>query len=146
MITPFSQFVGTQAALNILHGERYAIVPDEVKKYVLGYFGKLLGPVDPDVMDRIVANGSANIPLHPKPLDPILPHVRKKYLSASDDELLLRVMFAGNQVDEMKAAQANKRLLHRFDLEDILSTVVHHNRRGTVFVKNGQFELRVVTQ
>ena len=48
MITPFSQFVGTQAALNILHGERYAIVPDEVKKYVLGYNdGKLLGPVRP---------------------------------------------------------------------------------------------------
>jgi oxaloacetate decarboxylase alpha subunit len=143
MITPFSQFVGTQAALNILHGKRYAIVPDEVKKYVLGYFGKLLGPVDPDVMDRIVANGSANIPLHPKPLDPVMPNMRKRYSGASDDELLLRVMFAGNQVDEMKAARGG-RPIRRFDLRDVISTIVQHNRPATVFVKNDQFELRVV--
>jgi len=145
MITPFSQFVGTQAALNILHGERYAIVPDEVKKYVLGYYGKLLGPVDPNVMDRIVANGSANIPLQPKPLDPILADVRKRYSGASDDELLLRVMFAGNQVDEMKAAQGC-RLGRRFDLYDVLSTLIAHDRPATVFVKNNRFELKIVTQ
>jgi oxaloacetate decarboxylase alpha subunit len=39
MITPFSQFVGIQAVLNVLHGERYRYVPDEVKKYALGYYG-----------------------------------------------------------------------------------------------------------
>ena len=47
MITPFSQFVGTQAVLNVVHGERYRYVPNEVKKYALGYYGKLLAPVDP---------------------------------------------------------------------------------------------------
>lgn len=146
MITPFAQFVGTQAALNVLHGERYAVIPDEVKKYVLGYFGKLLGPVDPDAMDRIVANGSAQIPLEPKPLEPMLPGLRKKYPSASEDDLLLRVMFAGNQVDEMKAARANKKPVQQFNLQDILSEVVNHDRRGTVFVKNGDLEVRVVTQ
>jgi oxaloacetate decarboxylase alpha subunit len=56
MITPFSQFVGIQAVLNVLHGERYRYVPDEVKKYALGYYGKLLGPVDANVLDRIVEN------------------------------------------------------------------------------------------
>jgi oxaloacetate decarboxylase alpha subunit len=64
MITPFSQFVGTQAVMNMVHGERYAIVPDEVKKYALGYYGKLLGPVDPNTLDRIIQNGSPKIPLH----------------------------------------------------------------------------------
>ncbi len=69
----FSQFVGTQAVFNVIHGERYAIVPNEVKKYVLGYYGKLLGPVDPNVYDRIVANGAKDIPLEPKPLEPLFP-------------------------------------------------------------------------
>ena len=46
LITPFAQFVGTQAVLNVVQGERYRTVPDEVKKYALGYFGKLLAPVD----------------------------------------------------------------------------------------------------
>ena len=48
MITPFSQFVGTLAVLNVVNGERYKIIPDEVKMYALGYNGKLLAPIDPD--------------------------------------------------------------------------------------------------
>jgi oxaloacetate decarboxylase alpha subunit len=104
MITPFAQFVGIQAVLNIIHGERYRHVPDEVKKYALGYYGKLLAPVDPDVLDRIVANGSARIALRPQPLKPGLAVLREQYPSASDDELALRSMYAGRQVDEMLAA------------------------------------------
>jgi oxaloacetate decarboxylase alpha subunit len=105
MITPFSQFVGTQAVLNVVHGERYRHVPDEVKKYALGYYGKLLAPVDPNVLDAIVHNGSGHIALKPAPLEPGLPRLRKRYPHASDDELALRSMFAGNQVDGMLAAE-----------------------------------------
>jgi len=104
MITPFAQFVGIQAVLNVVHGERYRHVPNEVKKYALGYYGKLLAPIDPDVLDRIVANGSPHIALKPAPLPPALARLRKQYPNASDDERALRIMFAGTQVDEMLAA------------------------------------------
>ena len=105
MITPFAQFVGTQAVLNVLHGERYRHVPDEVKKYALGYYGKLLAPVDPDVLDRIVENGSPRIAREPQPLPPAVPALRRKYPNMDDDERLLRFMFAGGHlVDDMKAA------------------------------------------
>ncbi len=104
MITPFAQLVGTQAVLNVVQGERYRTVPDEVKKYALGYYGKLLAPVDPDVLDRIVANGSPKIALKPEPLPPAVPKLRKQYPNISDDERLLRFMLAGSQVDEMLAA------------------------------------------
>ncbi|MGH7661280.1 MAG: pyruvate carboxylase subunit B, partial [Vulcanimicrobiaceae bacterium] len=73
MITPFSQLVGTQAVFNVLHGKRYAIVPDEVKKYALGYFGKLVAPIDPNVLDRIVENGSKRIPTTPTAPEPAVP-------------------------------------------------------------------------
>jgi len=63
MITPFAQFVGTQAVLNVVHGQRYRYVPDEVKKYALGYYGKLLAPITPDILDAIVQNGSPHIAL-----------------------------------------------------------------------------------
>jgi len=109
MITPFAQFVGTQAVLNVMHGERYRYVPDEVKKYALGYYGKLLAPVEPDVMDRIVGNGSAKIALKAQPLQPAVAALRKKYPGISDDERLLRFMFAGGHiVDDMKAAGPTK--------------------------------------
>ncbi len=104
MITPFSQLVGTQAVLNVVHGKRYAIVPDEVKKYALGYYGKLVAPVDPNVLDLIVENGSKRIPLTPSPMEPQVPGLRRTYPHADDDELLLRAMFLGPQVDAMISA------------------------------------------
>ena len=104
MITPFAQLVGTQAVLNVVHGERYRFVPDEVKKYALGYYGKLLAPVAPDVLDRIVENGSSRIGLVPQALAPAVDRLRGQYPRASDDERILRYMFAGRQVDDMLAA------------------------------------------
>jgi oxaloacetate decarboxylase alpha subunit len=104
LITPFAQFVGTQAVINVVHGERYTVVPDEVKKYALGYYGKLLSPVDPEVMDKIVSNGSPKIPLQRVPLEPAVDKLRKQYPGMSDDERVLRFMYAGNQVDNMLAA------------------------------------------
>lgn len=104
MVTPFAQFVATQAVYNIVKGERYAIVPDEVKRYALGYFGKLVAPVHPDVLDRIVERGSQSIPLEPVAPEPAVARLRAKYPNMSDQERLLRFMFAGGQVDEMLAA------------------------------------------
>ena len=104
MVTPFSQLVGTQAVLNVVQGERYRTVPDEVKKYALGYYGKLLAPVDPDVLDRIVAGGSPRIALTPQPPDPGVPLLRRRYPHACDEERLLRYMYAGSEVDDMLAA------------------------------------------
>ena len=103
MVTPFAQLVGTQAVLNVVQGERYRIVADEVKKYALGYNGKLLAPIDPDVLDRIIENGSQRIALAPTPLDPAVPALRKQYPAISDEERLLRYSFAGSQVDAMLA-------------------------------------------
>lgn len=104
MITPFSQLVGTQAVLNVVQGDRYRVVPNEVKKYALGHYGKLLAPVHQSVLDRIVENGSSEIGTRPAALEPAVPALRKQYAGRSDDELLLRYMFAGNQVDDMYAA------------------------------------------
>ena len=41
-VTPFAQFLAVQGTFNAIHGDRYSVVPDEIKKYALGYFGKHL--------------------------------------------------------------------------------------------------------
>ena len=147
MITPFAQFVGTQAVLNVVHGERYRIVPNEVKKYVLGYYGRLPAPVDPDVMDRIVHNGSKEIALQPSPLQPAVPALRKRYPDASDDERLLRFMLAGNQVDEMLAAQP---VDHSFSasspIVELVRNLVARRKPGRVHVRKGALDLSLVTR
>ena len=59
MQTPYSQFLATQALLNVLHG-RYEVVPDEVRNLALGYWGRTPGPIDPDVLDRIAGGKRAH--------------------------------------------------------------------------------------
>ena len=100
MVTPFSQLVGVQATLNVLEGERYARVPDEVKRYALGYYGKLPAPVEPDVLDRIVENGSRTITPTPPALAPAVDALRRRYPDASDDERLLRYSFPAHVLDD----------------------------------------------
>jgi len=104
MVTPFSQIIAVQAMLNVVGGERYGSVPDEIKRYALGHFGKLLSPVEPNVLDRIVENGSSSIPIKPKALEPARPKLKRDYPSLDDDERMLRYMFAGGEVDAIRAA------------------------------------------
>jgi len=142
MVTPFSQLVGTQAVLNVVHGDRYRVVPDEVKKYALGYFGKPLAPVKPDVLDRIVANGSSHVALVPPPLEPVVPGLRRKYPDLPDEERLLRHLYAGNQVDEMQAAGAMKTEYSvRTPLVRLLEELARRPKLGHVYIERG--DLRV---
>ena len=59
MVTPFSQFVGTQAVMNVMGDERYASIPDDVIVYFLGHFGTPPAPPDPDVADRVLSHPRA---------------------------------------------------------------------------------------
>jgi oxaloacetate decarboxylase alpha subunit len=147
MVTPFSQLVGTQAVLNVMQGERYRTVPDEVKKYALGYYGKPLAPVAPDVLDRIVSNGSPKIALTPQPLAPAVPALRKKYPGISDEERLLRHLYAGSQVDDMLAAGPMQTAWH-FDkpLVRLLKELAKRPRAGRVYVEKGDLKLELTAR
>ncbi|MBF0581353.1 pyruvate carboxylase [Corynebacterium sp. ED61] len=102
MITPFAQFVGTQAVMNVISGERYSVVPNEIKKYALGYYGELLAPIDPDALEKIRTNGSSEITDERPELEPMMPRLKERFPDEDVDMLVLRAMFAGSQVDEMK--------------------------------------------
>jgi oxaloacetate decarboxylase alpha subunit len=103
MATPFSQFVGIQALLNTITGERYATVPDEVIQYALGHYGPLMRPVAPDVMDRILAQPRARAFEGWERSTATLRELRAKLgMNLSDEELLLRFHIADTEVDAMK--------------------------------------------
>jgi len=54
LVTPTSQVVGGQAVSNVLLGERYKMVPNEVKQYVRGFYGKPPAPIDEKVQKLII--------------------------------------------------------------------------------------------
>ena len=41
LVSPFAQYIVTQATINVVQGERYKTIPDEVRKYARGYYGRL---------------------------------------------------------------------------------------------------------
>lgn len=106
MATPFSQLVGIQALLNVVQGERYATIPDENLMYLAGWYGKPPGKVDQEVLDRAAATarGREMIEAGHAP-QPSLKEIRAEYgENLSDEELLLRYLIAGTDVDDMYAA------------------------------------------
>jgi oxaloacetate decarboxylase (Na+ extruding) subunit alpha len=74
LVTPTSQIVGTQAVMNVLAGERYKIVPNEVKDYVRGLYGRSPAPINRKMIRKILGDEQ---PITSRPADrlsPMLPH------------------------------------------------------------------------
>lgn len=105
IVSPFAQFVMTQAVLNVMSKERYATVPDEVRKYVLGYYGEIAGPIDPDLFDRITGGADATRARPGDLLEPGIPKIRRERGSfVSDDDLLLAAFYPQRECDALRAA------------------------------------------
>ena len=114
MVTPLAQFVGSQAAINIITGERYREVTDQSIQYALGHWGKeALRVMDADVKDKILDRPRAKEWRNWSPPDFTLQEVRRKFGGAgvSDEELVLRVVAGEAAVKEMLAAGAPKEYL-----------------------------------
>ncbi|MGY8991449.1 MAG: hypothetical protein ACKVHL_07655, partial [Rhodospirillales bacterium] len=104
-VSPFAQFIMTQAVLNVMGEERYATVPDEVRKYVLGAYGEIAGPIDPNLFDRIT-QGTEPVTERPGALvEPALKRLRKERGPfMSDDDLLLAAYYGDKEYSALKAA------------------------------------------
>jgi oxaloacetate decarboxylase alpha subunit len=105
MATPLSQLVGTQAVLNVVSGDRYALVPDEVVAYAAGHYGAPPAPIEPDVLDRIMASRRATEIVALPPEQPTLEELRARHgTGADDDELILKALIPEADIQAMRAA------------------------------------------
>jgi oxaloacetate decarboxylase (Na+ extruding) subunit alpha len=104
IVTPVSQFIASQAARNVIDGERWANVSDETVRYFLGHYGEPPAPVDPEVADRVLSRSQAGKLRDLKPLT--LDGARERFgRRSSEEELLLRLTMPQEQVDAMIAAR-----------------------------------------
>ena len=94
MVSPFAQFLITQATLNVVQGERYRMLPDELRKYALGYYGRAAGPLAPEFLER-ATRGEAFAQESPSDLlPPALPRLRaERGAQADTDEILLAAYY-----------------------------------------------------
>ncbi|MCQ1529859.1 oxaloacetate decarboxylase subunit alpha [Lutispora saccharofermentans] len=56
LVTPTSQMVGTQAVFNVVLGERYKMIPSEIKAYVKGQYGKPVVPISKEIKNKIIGD------------------------------------------------------------------------------------------
>lgn len=90
LVTPTSQIVGTQSVFNVITGERYKMVPNEVKDYVKGLYGQPTVPIKDDIKQKIIGNEEV---VSCRPADLIEPQLEaikeemKEYLDQEEDVL-----------------------------------------------------------
>lgn len=90
LVTPLSQMVGTQALMNIISGERYKVVPNEIKDYVRGLYGQSPTPLAEGIKEKIIGD-EAVIACRPADLiEPQLVYLRDEiaqYARSEEDVL-----------------------------------------------------------
>jgi pyruvate carboxylase subunit B len=95
LVTPTSQIVGAQAVLNVVTGERYQTITNEVKRYLQGGYGQPPAPVDAELQRRAIGQ-EAVIDVRPADLlKPELSSLRAEIgdLAQSDTDVLSFAMF-----------------------------------------------------
>ncbi len=112
LVTPSSQIVGTQAALNVLLGERYKTIPEEVKQYVRGYYGRPPAAIDPKIQKLVIGDEE---PITCRPadlLEPAIPNARKilKGITQDMEDILAYILFPQPAMDYFKHRQQEKAL------------------------------------
>ena len=95
LVTPSSQIVGTQATLNVLSGERYKVIPEEVKEYIRGHYGKPPAPINRDLQRKAIGDEK---PITCRPADILPPgweKARKEIgdLAKSEEDILCYALF-----------------------------------------------------
>lgn len=90
LVTPTSQLVGIQAVLNVISGKRYGIVPNEIKDYVRGLYGKSPAPISPKIKRKIIGDEE---PITCRPADRLepaldkIPEEVKPFIEREEDKL-----------------------------------------------------------
>ncbi len=95
LVTPSSQIVGTQATLNVILGARYQIIPEEVKNYVRGFYGRPPAPIDPEIQKIIIGDEQ---PIQCRPADLLEPGMEKARqeigdLARSEEDVISYALF-----------------------------------------------------
>jgi len=97
LVAPIRQMIATQAVYNVLGGERYETVTQELKDYLHGLYGRPPAPVDPQLRRLVIGRDE---PITIRPADLLEPQVelaraqvRKLGFEPSDDIVLIHLMF-----------------------------------------------------
>jgi len=141
MVTPLSQFVGSQAAINVVTGKRYGEVTDQVIEYALGRYGaEAVEAMDQDLRDRILALPRAKEIAATEPPERSVKEIREELggASLSDEDLVLRWLTSEADMAALKRA-GPPRPYRTSDkpLAMLIAGLTRHAAHGMISVRKG---------
>ncbi|OGA47381.1 MAG: hypothetical protein A3G25_18760 [Betaproteobacteria bacterium RIFCSPLOWO2_12_FULL_63_13] len=149
MITPHSQFVVSQAAINVAMGERYKVVIDELIYFAQGVYGEDSGYtwMDPNLKDRLLGSQRATELAAHRQRDVTMRELRAQLggPGVSDEEFLLRFIMKGDkEIAAMRAAGPPRRYsAASMPLLDLIEELGKHKQVRYVHVRRGDDALLV---
>jgi pyruvate/oxaloacetate carboxyltransferase len=110
LVTPTSQIVGSQAALNVMTGKRYSVVAMETRNYVMGLYGEPPGPISAEMKEKVLGKKE---PITVRPADllkPGLEQARKDSagMARSEEDVLTYALFPEIAKDYFLSRDAQK--------------------------------------
>jgi pyruvate carboxylase subunit B len=109
LVAPIRQMIATQAVYNVIGGERYATVTQELKDYLQGLYGRPPVPADPELRRLVLGREE---PITIRPADLLEPQVeaaraqiRKLGFEPNDDLVLIHLMFPHLAADYARGPQ-----------------------------------------
>jgi oxaloacetate decarboxylase alpha subunit len=145
MVTPLSQFVGSQAAINVIVGERYKEVTDQVIRYALGHFGEeAVTAMDQEMRAKILDRPRAKEIMAQTRAHPTIADMRRDLDAAtvSDEELVLRWLLNKEDIEAMRAAgPAKEYITARHPLVRLMSDLAHRSDCNLIQVSKPGFAL-----
>jgi oxaloacetate decarboxylase alpha subunit len=146
MVTPLSQFVGTQSAINVITGERYKQVTDEMIQFSLGQWGtEALEHMDENVRDLILDRPRAREIAAQEIPNPTLAEVRKSVSGdLSDEELIIRAYVDDAAVKFVRTLPpAEEEPLHRSPLVSLVAQLAAQSAQGEVSITTPEVSVRL---
>ncbi len=95
LVTPTSQMVGAQAALNVMTGKRYSVVNMETRNYVMGLYGEAPGQVSDEIKQKVLGKKA---PITCRPADLLKPGLDQarqdsRGMAESEEDVLTYALF-----------------------------------------------------
>jgi pyruvate carboxylase subunit B len=112
LVAPIRQMIASQAVYNVIGGDRYATVTQELKDYLQGLYGQPPEPADPKIRRLVLGREE---PITVRPADLLEPQVegvraqlRKQRLPTGDDEVLNYLLFPELALQVMRPRRQEK--------------------------------------
>jgi pyruvate carboxylase subunit B len=109
LVAPIRQMIATQAVYNVIGGDRYATVTQELKDYLQGLYGRPPVPADPELRRLVLGREE---PITIRPADLLEPQVegarqqlRKMSFEPTDESVLIQLLFPQLAPDYLKGPE-----------------------------------------